>query len=67
MSELVVENLRKSYKARTVVQDISLTIKSGEVIGLLGPNGAGKTTSFYMMVGFFPFKSIMYNQYTYGA
>ncbi|MDP1597391.1 MAG: LPS export ABC transporter ATP-binding protein [Methylotenera sp.] len=51
MSELVVENLRKSYKARTVVQDISLTIKSGEVIGLLGPNGAGKTTSFYMIVG----------------
>jgi lipopolysaccharide export system ATP-binding protein len=53
MSELVVENLRKSYKARTVVQDISLTIKSGEVIGLLGPNGAGKTTSFYLMVGLF--------------
>ncbi len=51
MSELVVENLRKSYKARTVVQDISLTIKSGEVVGLLGPNGAGKTTSFYMIVG----------------
>jgi len=54
MSELIVENLRKSYKARTVVQDISLTIKSGEVIGLLGPNGAGKTTSFYMMVGLVP-------------
>ena len=54
MSELVVENLRKSYKARVVVQDISLTIKSGEVIGLLGPNGAGKTTSFYMMVGLVP-------------
>ena len=54
MSELVVENLRKSYKARTVVQDISLTIKSGEVVGLLGPNGAGKTTSFYMMVGLVP-------------
>ncbi|NOS98112.1 MAG: LPS export ABC transporter ATP-binding protein [Methylotenera sp.] len=51
MSELVVENLRKSYKARTVVHDISLTIKSGEVVGLLGPNGAGKTTSFYMIVG----------------
>jgi lipopolysaccharide export system ATP-binding protein len=51
MSELVVENLRKSYKMRTVVQDISLNIKSGEVIGLLGPNGAGKTTSFYMIVG----------------
>lgn len=51
MSELTVESLRKSYGARTVVQDISLTIKSGEVIGLLGPNGAGKTTSFYMIVG----------------
>lgn len=54
MSELVVENLKKSYKARKVVQDISLTIKSGEVVGLLGPNGAGKTTSFYMMVGLVP-------------
>lgn len=54
MSELIVENLRKSYKSRTVVQDISLTIKSGEVVGLLGPNGAGKTTSFYMMVGLVP-------------
>lgn len=51
MSELIVENLRKAYGARTVVQDISLSIKSGEVIGLLGPNGAGKTTSFYMIVG----------------
>jgi lipopolysaccharide export system ATP-binding protein len=54
MSELIVENLRKSYKARTVVQDISLRINSGEVVGLLGPNGAGKTTSFYMMVGLVP-------------
>jgi lipopolysaccharide export system ATP-binding protein len=54
MSELIVENLRKAYKARTVVQDISLEIKSGEVVGLLGPNGAGKTTSFYMMVGLVP-------------
>lgn len=54
MSELIVENLKKSYKARTVVQDISLTLKSGEVVGLLGPNGAGKTTSFYMMVGLVP-------------
>ncbi len=51
MSELIVENLRKSYKTRTVVQDISLQINSGEVVGLLGPNGAGKTTSFYMIVG----------------
>ena len=54
MSELTVESLRKSYGARTVVQDISLTIKSGEVVGLLGPNGAGKTTSFYMIVGLVP-------------
>jgi len=54
VSQLIVENLRKRYKARTVVQDISLTIDSGEVVGLLGPNGAGKTTSFYMMVGLVP-------------
>lgn len=54
MSELIVENLRKSYKTRTVVQDISLQIQSGEIVGLLGPNGAGKTTSFYMMVGLVP-------------
>ena len=54
MSELVVEHLRKSYKSRTVVQDISLQINSGEVVGLLGPNGAGKTTSFYMIVGLVP-------------
>ena len=54
MSELKVENLRKRYKARTVVQDISLQVSSGEVVGLLGPNGAGKTTSFYMMVGLVP-------------
>lgn len=54
MSELIVENLRKSYKTRTVVQDISLKIHSGEIVGLLGPNGAGKTTSFYMMVGLVP-------------
>ena len=44
MSELVVEHLRKSYGKRTVVHDISLHIKSGEVVGLLGPNGAGKPT-----------------------
>ena len=54
MSELRVEGLRKRYKARTVVQDISLEVRSGEVVGLLGPNGAGKTTSFYMMVGLVP-------------
>lgn len=54
MTELSVQNLRKQYKARTVVQDISLHVKSGEVVGLLGPNGAGKTTSFYMIVGLVP-------------
>ena len=51
MSKLVIENLKKTFKKRTVVQDVSLTIKSGEIVGLLGPNGAGKTTSFYMIVG----------------
>jgi len=51
MSELVIENLKKTFKKRTVVQDVSLTVKSGEIVGLLGPNGAGKTTSFYMIVG----------------
>jgi lipopolysaccharide export system ATP-binding protein len=54
MSELVIENLKKAFKKRTVVQDVSLTIKSGEIVGLLGPNGAGKTTSFYMIVGLIP-------------
>lgn len=53
MSELVIENLKKLLK-RTVVQDVSLAIKSGEIVGLLGPNGAGKTTSFYMIVGLIP-------------
>jgi len=47
-------HLRKSYGSRTVVKDVSLTVRKGEVVGLLGPNGAGKTTSFYMMVGLVP-------------
>ena len=51
MSVLSAAHLRKRYKSRTVVQDVSLEVASGEVIGLLGPNGAGKTTCFYMMVG----------------
>ena len=54
MSELRAGNLRKRYKSRTVVQDVSLSVSSGEVVGLLGPNGAGKTTCFYMMVGLVP-------------
>ena len=48
---LEVQNLEKAYRGRRVVNDVSLTISSGEVVGLLGPNGAGKTTIFYMIVG----------------
>ena len=51
MAVLKIENLSKTYKSRKVVQDVSLEVESGEIIGLLGPNGAGKTTSFYMIVG----------------
>ncbi len=51
MSLLRCERLRKRYKSRAVVQDVSLEVTSGEVVGLLGPNGAGKTTCFYMIVG----------------
>ena len=45
------EHLVKIYNDRTVVNDISLEVNKGEVVGLLGPNGAGKTTTFYMVVG----------------
>jgi len=48
---LSVSNLRKQYKSRVVVKDVSFEVASGEVVGLLGPNGAGKTTCFYMIVG----------------
>jgi lipopolysaccharide export system ATP-binding protein len=51
MSTLRANNLVKIYKSRTVVDDVSFDVNSGEVVGLLGPNGAGKTTSFYMVVG----------------
>ena len=51
MSILSAEHLSKRFKLRQVVKDISLEIRSGEVVGLLGPNGAGKTTAFYMIVG----------------
>ena len=49
--QLKVQHLQKSYTGRQVVQDVSITVSKGEVVGLLGPNGAGKTTSFYMIVG----------------
>ncbi len=53
-SELVASGLRKIYGRRVVVSDVSMSLRSGEVVGLLGPNGAGKTTCFYMMVGLVP-------------
>ena len=51
LSILVVEDLEKNYNTKKVVKNISVNVKSGEVVGLLGPNGAGKTTAFYMIVG----------------
>lgn len=49
--QIVAKNLSKIYRERKVVDDVSLYVKQGEVVGLLGPNGAGKTTTFYMIVG----------------
>ncbi|ERS09668.1 lipopolysaccharide ABC transporter ATP-binding protein [Marinobacter sp. EN3] len=54
MAVLRASNLAKSYKQKKVVLDVSLEIRSGEIVGLLGPNGAGKTTCFYMIVGLVP-------------
>ncbi len=51
MTALIAKNLAKSYKNKTVVHDVSITVEQGNIVGLLGPNGAGKTTSFYMIVG----------------
>ncbi|MGL6035773.1 MAG: LPS export ABC transporter ATP-binding protein, partial [Legionella sp.] len=51
MNTLKATNLKKSFKSRTVVNGVSMTINAGECVGLLGPNGAGKTTCFYMIVG----------------
>ena len=48
---LRAENLKKSYRRRCVVNDVSVIVRTGEIVGLLGPNGAGKTTTFYMVVG----------------
>jgi lipopolysaccharide export system ATP-binding protein len=54
MSILRAESLGKEYRKRRVVSNLSLEVRSGEVVGLLGPNGAGKTTAFYMIVGLVP-------------
>ena len=54
MDYLKTSNLFKSYKNRSVVSDVSIKIKRGEIVGILGPNGAGKTTTFYMIVGLIP-------------
>ena len=54
MTVLSAEHLTKRYKGREVVKDVSIEIRSGEIVGLLGPNGAGKTTCFYMIVGLIP-------------
>src|SRR5215471_7530584 len=51
MSKLETREISKTYRGRRVVDDVSLFVQQGEVVGLLGPNGAGKTTSFYMIVG----------------
>ncbi len=49
--ELRTENVVKIYRSRTVVKEVSVNVRQGEIVGLLGPNGAGKTTTFYMIVG----------------
>ena len=49
--KLIAKNLKKKYGDRHVVNDVSIKLKQGEIVGLLGPNGAGKTTTFYMLVG----------------
>jgi len=54
MSILHASNLVKRYKNRTIVDNVSLSINTGDIVGLLGPNGAGKTTTFYMIVGLIP-------------
>lgn len=54
VANLETQNLRKVYRGRAVVNDVSISVRQGEIVGLLGPNGAGKTTTFYMVVGLTP-------------
>lgn len=54
MSILAARHLAKRYQSRTVVDNVTITVQSSEIVGLLGPNGAGKTTSFYMILGMIP-------------
>jgi lipopolysaccharide export system ATP-binding protein len=54
MPTLTAAHLHKSYKQNTIVQDVSICVNSGQIVGLLGPNGAGKTSCFYMIVGLIP-------------
>lgn len=54
MSRLSALHLAKSYKGKRVIEDVSLNVEAGQIVGLLGPNGAGKTTCFYMIVGLVP-------------
>src|SRR6185503_4531490 len=54
MRKLQTREIAKSYRGRKVVDNVSISVEQGEVVGLLGPNGAGKTTSFYMIVGLIP-------------
>lgn len=54
MSKLSASKLKKSYKSKDIVNEVSLDLNRGEIVGLLGPNGAGKTTCFYMIIGLVP-------------
>ncbi|MBT8419459.1 MAG: LPS export ABC transporter ATP-binding protein [Gammaproteobacteria bacterium] len=54
MSILSARHLVKRYQSRTVVNNVTITVQSSEIVGILGPNGAGKTTSFYMLLGMIP-------------
>ncbi len=64
VAQLLAQNLKKSFKGREVVKDITFSVRKAEIVGLLGPNGAGKTTSFYMLAGFIKPEQgkILYNE-----